>query len=62
MYGGLFMAALGLAVVTRSETRLALAALLWAVLEKTVRLLLLLLMLWRQAARPALPGVHPTPV
>lgn len=37
MYGGLLMAAFGLAVITRSETRLAMAALLWVVLEKKVR-------------------------
>lgn len=36
MYGGLLMAAFGLAVITRSETRLAMAALLWVVLEKKV--------------------------
>jgi hypothetical protein len=36
MYGGLLMAAYGLAVITRSETRLAMAVLLWVVLEKKV--------------------------
>lgn len=35
-YGGLLMAAFGLAVITRSETRLALAALLWFVLDRKV--------------------------
>ena len=34
MYGGLAMASLGLAAVTQSETRLALAALLWFILER----------------------------
>lgn len=37
MDGGLLMAAFGLAVITRNETRLALAALLWFLLEKKVR-------------------------
>ena len=34
LYGGLILAALGLAAVTRSEGRLALALVLWAVLER----------------------------
>eukprot|EP00775_Hariotina_reticulata_P007027 gene7027-7241_t len=38
MYGGLLMASFGLAVVTRNETRMALAALLWVVLEQKVKL------------------------
>jgi protein-S-isoprenylcysteine O-methyltransferase Ste14 len=37
MYGGLLMASFGLAVITRSETRLAMAVLLWVVLQKKVR-------------------------
>jgi protein-S-isoprenylcysteine O-methyltransferase Ste14 len=36
IYGGLLMAAYGLAVIARSETRLAMAVLLWVVLEKKV--------------------------
>jgi protein-S-isoprenylcysteine O-methyltransferase Ste14 len=36
MYGGLLMASFGLAIVTRNETRMALAALLWVVLEQKV--------------------------
>ncbi|KAF8072570.1 hypothetical protein HT031_000230 [Scenedesmus sp. PABB004] len=38
MYAGLLAAAFGLAVITRNETRLAMAALLWAVLERKVGL------------------------
>lgn len=34
VYGGLILASLGLAAITRSEGRLALALLLWAVLER----------------------------
>ncbi|PNH00185.1 hypothetical protein TSOC_014007 [Tetrabaena socialis] len=37
MYGGLLLAALGLAVLTRNETRLAITAVLWWVLENMVR-------------------------
>mmetsp|Transcript_12694 Transcript_12694/g.27501 ORF Transcript_12694/g.27501 Transcript_12694/m.27501 type:complete len:304 (+) Transcript_12694:94-1005(+) len=37
MYGGSLLAALGLAAVTRSEPRLALAALLWYILEQKVK-------------------------
>ena len=36
MYGGLLMAALGLAAITRNECRLALTGLLWLVLEQKV--------------------------
>jgi hypothetical protein len=36
MYGGLLMAALGLAAITRNECRLALSGLLWLVLEQKV--------------------------
>lgn len=36
MYAGLLLTALGLAALTRSETRLALAALLWWILEQKV--------------------------
>jgi protein-S-isoprenylcysteine O-methyltransferase Ste14 len=36
-YGGLLMAAFGIAIITRSETRLAVAALLWFVLDRKVR-------------------------
>jgi protein-S-isoprenylcysteine O-methyltransferase Ste14 len=36
LYAGLLMVAFGLAVVTRNETRLAMAALLWLLLEKKV--------------------------
>ncbi|GFR42020.1 hypothetical protein Agub_g2836 [Astrephomene gubernaculifera] len=36
MYGGLLLAALGIAVLTRNETRLAIAGLLWWVLENKV--------------------------
>ncbi|PNH11878.1 putative protein-S-isoprenylcysteine O-methyltransferase [Tetrabaena socialis] len=36
MYGGLLLAALGLAVLTRNETRLAITAVLWWVLENMV--------------------------
>lgn len=39
LYAGLLMGAFGLAVITRNETRLAMAALLWAVLEKKVGVL-----------------------
>lgn len=35
-YGGLLMAAFGIAIITRSETRLALAAVLWFVLHQKV--------------------------
>ena len=34
MYCGLILASLGLAAITRSETRLALAGLLWFILER----------------------------
>lgn len=37
-YGGLLMAAFGLAVITRSETRLAIAAVLWFVLHQKVKM------------------------
>jgi len=37
MYGGLLMAALGLAAITRNECRLALTGLLWLVLEQKVQ-------------------------
>lgn len=36
-YGGLLMAAFGIAIITRSETRLAMAAVLWFVLHQKVR-------------------------
>ncbi|EFJ48793.1 hypothetical protein VOLCADRAFT_90641 [Volvox carteri f. nagariensis] len=36
MYGGLLLAGFGLAVLTRNETRLAILALLWWVLENKV--------------------------
>jgi len=36
MYGGLLLASLGLAALSRSETRLALALLLWWILEQKV--------------------------
>lgn len=36
MYAGLIMGSLGLAIITRNECRLALAALLWFVLEQKV--------------------------
>jgi protein-S-isoprenylcysteine O-methyltransferase Ste14 len=35
-YSGLLMAAFGIAIITRSETRLAVAALLWFVLDRKV--------------------------
>eukprot|EP00879_Flechtneria_rotunda_P005547 GHRR01005840.1.p1 GENE.GHRR01005840.1~~GHRR01005840.1.p1 ORF type:complete len:253 (+),score=64.60 GHRR01005840.1:382-1140(+) len=38
MYGGLIMSAFGLAIITHNETRLAMAVLLWLVLEKKVSL------------------------
>lgn len=41
MYGGLLLASVGLSMLTRNETRLALACLLWYVLEQKVR--------WRRA-------------
>jgi protein-S-isoprenylcysteine O-methyltransferase Ste14 len=37
VYGGLLLGAVGLAALTRSETRLALTALMWWVLERKVR-------------------------
>lgn len=37
-YGGLLMAAFGIAIITRSETRLALAAVLWFVLHQKVKI------------------------
>lgn len=37
MYGGLVLASLGLAAITRSEGRLALALALWAVLERKIQ-------------------------
>lgn len=36
LYAGLLMIAFGLAIITRNETRLAMAALLWVILEKKV--------------------------
>lgn len=36
-YAGLLMAAFGIAIITRSETRLAMAAVLWFVLHQKVR-------------------------
>ncbi len=36
MYGGLLLGSLGLAVLTRNESRLALVAVLWFVLENKV--------------------------
>jgi hypothetical protein len=36
-YGGLLMASFGLAIITRSETRLAMCAVLWFVLHQKVR-------------------------
>lgn len=37
MYAGALLAALGLAALSRSETRLALAAVLWWIIEQKVR-------------------------
>ena len=37
MYGGLVLASLGLAAITRSEGRLALAIVLWFVLERKIQ-------------------------
>ncbi len=36
MYGGILLAGFGLAVLTRNETRLAILALLWWILENKV--------------------------
>jgi protein-S-isoprenylcysteine O-methyltransferase Ste14 len=38
MYGGLILATLGLAAVTKDETRVALAALLWFIFERKTAL------------------------